>query len=204
MAAGKVFDRSALAQAFHELGRKAFEEGKTIEIAVYGGSALVLTYAWRTATRDVDAVFEAHKETVRRLASAIAEEHGWDRDWLNDGVEGFLSAVEEDAQAKRLLGTYPSEEEPGLRVMVAKPEYLFAMKCRAMRLGGVEESADVEDIRKLASEIGIKSADEALELVAAFYPRQVIEPKTQFGLEEIFGALAGGENSSPNSGKAKP
>ena len=37
MAAGKVFDRSALAQAFHELGRKAFEEGKTIEIAVYGG-----------------------------------------------------------------------------------------------------------------------------------------------------------------------
>ena len=64
------------------------------------------------------------------------------------------------------------------------------MKCRAMRIGGVDASEDIEDIRRLARAIGITNAQEALDLVQAFYPRQMIEPKTQFGLEEIFSKLA--------------
>jgi hypothetical protein len=70
--------------------------------------------------------------------------------------------------------------------MVANPAYLFAMKCRAMRIGGVEETPDIDDIRNLAREIGIRDVSEALTIVAAFYPHAVLEPKTQFGLEEIF------------------
>jgi hypothetical protein len=46
-----------------------------------------------------------------------------------------------------------------------------------------------EDIKGLAAAIGLKSAQEAMELVQAFYPRHMIEPKTQFGLEEIFSKL---------------
>lgn len=74
------FDRQSLEQALHELGRRAYAEGKTVEIAIYGGSALILTYNWRIATRDVDAVFEADRQTVRRLAAEIADDIGWDRD----------------------------------------------------------------------------------------------------------------------------
>jgi environmental stress-induced protein Ves len=51
-------------------------EGTTIEIAVYGGSALMLTFDWRVATKDVDGVFEADRDTVRRLAARIAENYG--------------------------------------------------------------------------------------------------------------------------------
>jgi hypothetical protein len=173
-------------QALEELGRRARAEGKIIEIAIYGGSALMLTFDWRVATRDVDAVFEADKQTIRRLARDMAEDHGWDPEWLNDGVKGFLSASDAAPEAKRLFRTYPSEDAPGLRVMIASPAYLFAMKCRAMRLGGVAENADVEDIRSLAREIGVTNAQQALDLVSAFYPAQVLEPKTRFGLEEIF------------------
>jgi hypothetical protein len=61
------------------------------------------------------------------------------------------------------------------------------MKCRAMRIGGVEESPDVDYIRHLAREIGIASTEEALRLVAEFYPNKVLEPKVRFGLEEILG-----------------
>jgi hypothetical protein len=61
------------------------------------------------------------------------------------------------------------------------------MKCRAMRIGGVEESPDINDIRQLAREIGITSPDDALRLVAEFYPNNVLEPKVRFGLEEILG-----------------
>lgn len=182
-----TFDRGALEDALRELGRRAHDEGKTIEIAIYRGSALMLTYDWRLATRDVDAVFEADRSTVRRLAAAIAQEKGWDRDWLNDGVKGFLSALDSDPVSKRLFGTYRSEDAPGLRVMGANPRYLFAMKCRAMRLGGIDETEDVADIRRLAREIGIMNAAEALDLVANFYPDRLIEPKTRFGLEELFG-----------------
>lgn len=196
MAQDKVFDRRALEQAFRELGRRAHLEGKTVEIAVYDGSALMLTYDWRIATRDVDAVFEADKRTVKRLASEIADANGWEADWLNDGVKGFLSVADAEPASKRLFGTYPSEDEPGLGVMIAAPEYLFAMKCRAMRLGGVDENADIADIRKLANEIGIKTAIQALDLVSAFYPRHIIEPKTQFGIEEIFEALGSDDQDS--------
>jgi hypothetical protein len=43
----------------------------------------------------------------------------------------------------------------------------------------------------LAVELGIKTADEALAVVAKFYPHNVIEPKTRFGLEEIFSSFGG-------------
>jgi hypothetical protein len=86
-----------------------------------------------------------------------------------------------------------------LRVMVANPAYLFAMKCRAMRIGGVEESSDIDDIRRLAREIGIGTAREALDLLAAFYPDRVIEPRTRFGLEEIFDRLHRGDEAGDRS-----
>jgi chloramphenicol 3-O-phosphotransferase len=33
----------------------------------------------------------------------IADDIGWHRDWLNDGVKGFLSAAGSDLEAKRLF-----------------------------------------------------------------------------------------------------
>ena len=149
----------------------------------------MLTYDWRVATRDVDAVFEADRGTVRRLASDIARENGWDLDWLNDGVKTYLSAADQDA--KTLVGTYPSEDEPGLRLMMPSPAYLFAMKCRAMRIGGAGQNSDIDDIRNLADELGIHDVADALDLIAAFYPNAILEPKTQFGLEEILTAARG-------------
>lgn len=177
-----MFDRAMLEQALRELGRRAHAAGRVVEIAIYGGCAVMLTLKHRAATKDVDAVFEKDKDFVRKIAEAMAEDFGWDKDWLNDGVKGFLSAAEADPSAKLLIGTYPSEEQPGLRVFVPRPEYLFAMKCRAMRIGGIEGSRDIEDIRRLAGAIGITNAQQALDLVEAFRPR----PKTQFGLEQIF------------------
>lgn len=187
--AANLFDRAMLETALHELGRRAHAAGRVVEIAIYGGCAVMMTLNYRLATRDVDAVFERDKDFVRRIASDMARDFGWDENWLNDGVKGYLSAAESDPSVRLLVGTYPSEAEPGLRVFIPKPEYLFAMKCRAMRIGGVEGSQDVEDIRRLADAIGIRSAQEAMDLVLAFYPSHMIEPKTQFGLEEIFAAL---------------
>jgi len=71
------FDRTALLAAFSDLGRAARAEGTTIEIAVYGGSALMLIFDWRAATKDVDGVFDADRDRGRRLAAGIAQDRGW-------------------------------------------------------------------------------------------------------------------------------
>ena len=186
MSGNKNFDRATLEHALAELGRRAFEAGRTVEIVVYGGSALLLTLNRQINTGDVDAVFEGSKDFIKRLAAEMAEEFGWDESWLNDGVKGWLSNRDADPDVKALFKTYPAEDQPGLRVYTAKPEYLFAMKCRAMRVGGVETNSDIDDIKLLARAIGIKNSQDALALVEKFYPQNMLQPKTRLGLEEIF------------------
>ena len=186
-----TFDRNSLLDAFSRLGSMAWVMGKTVEIAVYGGSALMLSYDWRASTKDVDGVYEEDRETVRSLAAAVAIERGWPETWLNDGVKGFLSARDGDPGMKVLSQEFPSALAPGLRIFIPRPEYLFAMKCRAMRLGGAAENRDIEDIVQLANEIGVTTAEDALDLVASFYPNAQLQPKVQFGLEEIFPARHG-------------
>jgi hypothetical protein len=182
------FDRQTIEKAFERLGELAVAAGKIVEISVYGGSALVLTLNHRPATRDVDAVFDRDRTFIRNAAQTIAAEFDWDEDWLNDGVKGFLSVVDSDPEAKRLMFTYPAEERPGLRVFVATAPYLFAMKSLAMRVGGADEKRDLDDIKRLGEVLGIRTATQALGIVSRYYAAEHLPPKTRFGLEGIFGA----------------
>ena len=184
----KRFDKAVLEAAFNELGRRA-AAGRTIEITIYGGAALLLTLKQRVATKDVDGVFDRDKDFVKKLAAEMAEEFNWDQNWLNDGVKGWLSKSDSDPDAKKLFKTYPSESEPGLRVFIPKPEYMFAMKCRAMRVGGVDGSSDIDDIKDLAQELGITNIEHALAIVEGFYPANLLEPKTRLGLEDILSSF---------------
>lgn len=199
----KSFDRKTLEYALAELGHRAFSAGRTVEIVIYGGSALLLTLNRQINTGDVDAVFEGNKDFIKRLAAEMAEEFGWDENWLNDGVKGWLSNRDADPDVKALFKTYPAEDRPGLRVYTAKPEYLFAMKCRAMRVGGVETNSDIDDIKLLARAIGIRNSQDALMLVEKFYPQNMLQPKTRLGLEEIFSNLdIDHDNEPPTSSRA--
>lgn len=47
-------DRDALLDAFDRIGRAAVAAGTKLQIAVYGGSALMLASNFRFATEDVD------------------------------------------------------------------------------------------------------------------------------------------------------
>lgn len=185
--AAAPFDRATLELAFERLGAIAAAEDKLVEISVYRGSALLLTFDQRAATRDVDAVFDNDRNFVRRAAARVAEEFGWNSHWINDGVNGFLSALDVQPEAKSLIRSYPSMEGAGLRVFLASPSYLFAMKCMAMRIGGAELSQDIADIRLLGGTLGIRTFDDAIAVVSRYYPDGRISPKTQFGLQEIFG-----------------
>ncbi len=177
-----MFDRASLEAALSELGELALAADKRIDLAIYGGSALALAFDYRRATKGVDAVLMSEPTFVRHAIAQIAAARDWPEDWLNDAVKGFLSEHQELA----LHRNYPTGASPGLRVFVPSARYLLAMKCMAMRIGGVEESQDVQDIRHLIASLEMTSAEQVLELVASFYPAKRVSPKTVLGVQSLF------------------
>jgi hypothetical protein len=119
----QVFDAGALADALDELGQIAHEAGRVIDVAVYGGSCLMLVSNFRIATADVDAVAATDQGFLDSAAQTIAARRGWPRDWLNDGVRTYLSPAVEGFAQHTLFRTYPGEQTPGLRLFVPTPEY---------------------------------------------------------------------------------
>ena len=68
------FDREVLELMFATIGQRAIDAGKLVEIAVYGGAALVLTLPGRVATRDIDAVFEGDAGWLRQTVAELGED----------------------------------------------------------------------------------------------------------------------------------
>jgi len=143
------------------------------ELYLVGGAVMCLVLDAREATRDVDALFKPTR-LIRQAAARVAAQAGIPESWLNDAVKGFLSPHGDFS---------PYLELPGLRVYVAEPHYLLAMKCAAMRLG--EEFHDLDDVRYLLRYLNIESAEEALAIVGRYFDTQQLLPKTRLALEEL-------------------
>lgn len=171
----RLLDRQTIVELLNDLSQELERLGVRADIFLVGGAALALAYDARRATRDLDAAF-APTETVRAAAQAVAEERGLEADWLNDAVKGFLPGKDDDAQ--RYF------ETPSLRVDVASPRYLLAMKLLAARIAG-----DADDIRFLYKQCGFTTVDEGLDLVERAYSGRAIPVKTQYLLEEIVRSL---------------
>ena len=143
------------------------------ELFLVGGAVMCLAYAARPSTADVDGLFRLAKQ-IRNAAAKVAEKAGVEPDWLNDGVKGFLS--EQSAWS-------PFFELDHLRIMVAQPEYLLAMKCLAFRLGA--EFHDEDDVRYLIRHLSITSYEQAVAVIARFYPLEKFPQKTLYALAEL-------------------
>ncbi len=178
-----MLKKDDILRGLRKIDALAKEAGVIVDLSVYGGAALALAFDIRRATRDVDAVVHGAPHFLRQAAAQVASDEGWPHDWLNDGVKGFTSSREK----MRLMESFEASPTGGLRVHTPVPEYLFAMKCMAMRPEGLEGSHDISDIEALADAAGIPDAEAALSLVEAFYPAARIPPKVRFGVEEIMG-----------------
>jgi len=143
------------------------------EVYVVGGAVMCLALGARDATRDVDAWFKPSR-LIREAAARVAARAAVPETWLNDAVKGYLSP----------RGDFdPYLELSNLRVFVAHPAYLLAMKCAAMRLG--EEFHDLDDVRYLLRYLNITSAKEALDVVTKYFDEAQLPPKTRLALGEL-------------------
>jgi hypothetical protein len=133
----RALDREKLLDAFDEIGRAAVAAGTRLDIAVYGGSALMLASNFRYATEDVDisAIERPWPEWLSATVERIATANGWAPDWFNDGVVFHLSALADHADDHLEFGTFPrSLDRPGLVVYVPSAPYLLALKLKAIRV----------------------------------------------------------------------
>jgi hypothetical protein len=168
-----LLTRSDILRLFELLNADLVASGTQGEVYLVGGAVMCLAFEARHATRDVDGYFRP-ADIVRQAAGRVGTRAGVPADWLNDAVKAFLSP----------RGEFDPYLDLGhLKVFVAVPTYLLAMKCAAMRLG--EEFHDLEDVRYLLRYLNITRATEALEIVTRYFDAERLPLKTRLALEEL-------------------
>jgi hypothetical protein len=162
-----------LRRLFGLLNEELARSGTHGELFLVGGAVMCLAYATRPSTNDVDALFRPPTQ-VREAAARVAIRAKVNADWLNDAVKGFMSARGDFAMFLEL---------EHLRVMMAQPQYLLAMKCLAMRLGA--EFHDEEDVRFLLRLLEITDYETAVNVITKYYPVERFPQKTLYALAEL-------------------
>ena len=169
-----AFGRDALLDAFDRIGRAAVRAGTKLQIAVYGGSALMLASNFRFATEDVDVSQLEHPlpDWLAAVVQEIAEKNSWQDDWFNDGVAFHLSSLADRAADHLEFGTFPRDgSSPGLVVSVPSAEYLLALKLKAARvMDPVRGEVERLDILNLMKVVGVSTAGEAIDLLGRYFP----------------------------------
>jgi hypothetical protein len=184
--------RDLLETALQRLGALAHADGRVIDIAVYGGSALMLVSNFRASTSDVDAVADdAHQSDLERYARTVGAELDLPEGWLNDQVFPHLSDKVDGLDVDhRFFRSYPNEAEPGLRVFVPTAEYMCALKLIALRIEPGTGAKDFEDLAHLTSLLGLATPEDAVALVSRFYSRGEISGRVENGIKRLYSLLA--------------
>lgn len=170
---------AALSRLSDELGKN----GSFGEINIVGGTAMVIAFNARLATKDVDAIFEP-SSLIRTLAKRIAPEFDLPTDWLNDSVKGFLSPAGD-------FESVPTMDFPNLRVLAPTPNYMLAMKLLAARSGIASEQgpSDAQDIAFLLRFLGLRDSDDVMKIVQRYYDPSRMLPRSLYLLDEILEQL---------------
>jgi hypothetical protein len=177
-----ALDRDRLLDAFDEIGRAAAAAGTRLEIAVYGGSALMLASNFRFATEDADVVplEQPWPQWLRDAVERITLATGWADDWFNDGVAFHLSPLADRASDHLEFGSFPRDgTPPGLIVHVPSAQYLLALKLKAIRVSDMRGEQERLDILNLMRVVGVTSIEEAISVLARFFPTSAANAEKQ-------------------------
>lgn len=179
-------DRGTLVSALEELGKLALAEGIDLDVCIYGGSAMLLAYESRNATKDVDAILNPG-ELGRKLVVQVAKNLSLHDDWLNSDVAQFLGPNPKAGRRKLELSI------SGLNVHVATANYMLAMKALSCRDPLPGYRGDHEDLVFLIRKIGIQTVEEIQGRIDAFFPDEVIPEVKRVTLEHLIEEAARNE-----------
>jgi hypothetical protein len=169
---GPLLSREQLQAALERLAHHLDRRGVHAELYLFGGGAMVLGYNARDATMDLDTAIRQQHGAVVAEARVVADELGLPSWWLNEQATSYLPSGEDD-EARVVL------YRPGLKVIVASPRHLLAMKVRAARQG------DIADIIVLARLVGASSADEVSRITAQVYGDEPLSERSRAVLADL-------------------
>src|SRR6185312_4262794 len=86
--------REMILKAFQEMSDQLERRGASGELCLLGGTVMVLAFAARPSTKDVDAIFQP-AQIIREVAREVGEANGFPPHWLNDAAKGFVSVRHE-------------------------------------------------------------------------------------------------------------
>jgi hypothetical protein len=184
------FNRDQLIAAFNEIGEAAVAAGTRLDIAVFGGSALMLASNFRFSTEDVDIaeIGRPWPDWLTTAVARIATRNGWVEDWLNAAVASFLSPHAQPDRDLVIWGTFPrAADKTGLTVFVPTARYLLALKLKALRVADFKKGTkDVADIRSLLRVLEIRDENAAIAILSEFFPKSAADAeKARFVLKRI-------------------
>lgn len=134
----------------------------------------MLASNFRFSTEDVDVGYleQPWPEWLVRTIDKIAVENGWRTDWFNNAVEFHLSALADRAADHQEFATFPRGlGGPGLIVHVPSADYLLALKLKAVRINDpLRGEQERRDILNLMQVVGIATTDEAIAVLARYFP----------------------------------
>ena len=181
----KHLAREEILKGLTEVDQFLIEQDVIGEICIFGGACMCLAFSSRMSTKDVDAVFKP-TGVMRKAIFEVGVANGWDWNWVNDDVAGFLSNTQVEHVEVSNLGPYKN-----LRVLFPKPEYMLAMKCLAGRSGTEEEpSPDLEDAIWLCLHLGLTKESEIASIIGEYYPDENTSDNTTFFISEIIDRLS--------------
>jgi hypothetical protein len=181
----KLLDRQTIEKAFRFMGQYLLDRKALGEIAVYGGSAILLQFDWRQASRDVDArvTSDGSHGLIMAAAAEVASHFGLPRSWLSENVAMYARRGEGETD-RVLIGLYPSPERFGLRVTAAKPAYLLAMKLSALERT-TSDNRDYDDAIRLSIECGVSTTEGLRAIYREFFPDETIPSRAEMRLGEL-------------------
>jgi len=162
------FTRAMIDEAFEQMGERLSRQHVVGELVVYGQAAILLQFDddELVTTTDVDVRIDAHHGAIEKAAHEIARQHGWLRSWLSEAMTAYLPR----RQSIRLFEMYPTAQRVGLRVWVALPEFLLALKLDACR------HDDLNDAILLAKHVRYNHPAALGELFRSFFPDPPPDP----------------------------
>jgi hypothetical protein len=178
-------NRHTVEEAFRIMGEHLRDRRVMGEIVIYGGTALMLQFEWRSSTEDVDAVITSsdnHGE-VQRAVHHAAKRLGLPMSWLNESVSSYASRHEKPTD-RIPMGIYPDYNRPALRVLVAGARYMLAMKIAAVRRRTWSDK-DFSDVVSLSAELDIGDYQAFADIYADFYPDEKIPTETALRLHRL-------------------
>ena len=169
--------RAQIVRALTRLGELCAAAAIKAEVAIYGGTVMMIAYDCRQATKDVDAIFHP-VGVIEPLIRQVAVELKLPEDWMNSGVKTFVGAREAREKFSEL-------EIPGLVLTRPSAEYLLAMKCLAARLPTLFRAGDVDDIKFLLRKLRLRSITEVDAIVGDYYGDRRLENGKRWLVEKL-------------------